>query len=775
MIQKNKINLTSYNTHSPNLKNNISRWINDSGSTIPSELKNKLQQSKFNKNCGHFSTPVDSKYNYSGCRITIDGLSYIIWKVIGDGTSRGSVILNGNPPTGKVTYITPIEFIQLGCQFVLSNDDIYNSELCNYDVYGTTGLLLGDLTVNSSNYMVNEYSMLLGSYIESETIIKVDDIFGFMIGDEILIHQTQHVDHNRYGLYSYNYIVKIDPINNILSLKFPLGEKFETIRYNSLDSSVAQVIKIPHYRNLTISENASIIAKSWNGQCGGIISFRVQDVFINLGTVDCSGCGFRGGIDYKKMWWLCYSNAQRPIANYNIEPTGGEGCCGIDANFGLLYPEPDTHYGAPFPNYDPKKPQCFAYNNIQNQNKRIEYGGGNYNVESQSYYEQSRVVKGYGPGSGGGSYTPGEPSSGFSNYCCGHTRSDCSNYFYDYSAVGGSKIESDRALRMNFGCGGASGAYYDVYNRRKYTGTGGNGGGLIVIFANSIINYGLINNDGKSGSLNYTINSDTPNASTAGGGGGGSVFLISKHLYNSGTITMLGGKGFTFPEIKFVKCVHRDYITYERHTINSGSGGDGHFAYTCYGLKKDPLLPNIYAAVQEELTRMFDYRLLGYYCYDYRNTWCKSTILEAAIPGYLNIYKYASFEHYDINSYSRNKLYYNPMNEFKYGIIIDDKFKTYDMDKLIWMVYDFKTDLNITHERYLELNSDFFFSTDCITRKTQTIGYLFSFKSYHQLYSPIIISIDYVVNNLKWNIWNTSKYKNINTVPSSKFNTLMKN
>lgn len=775
MLKKIKIKTTTDTTDVLNLKNKITRWINDSGSAIPNELKNKLQQSRFNKNYGHFSTPIDSTYNYSGCQIIIDGRSYIIWKIIGDGTSRGSVILNGNPTTGKITHITPIEFITSGIQFTLSNDDIYDIGLCHHDVYGTTGLLLGDLTVNSSDYIINEYSMLLGSYVESETIIKVDNIFGFMIGDEILIHQTQHVDHNRYGLYSYNYITDIEPITKTITLRYSLGEKFETIRYNSLDSTVAQVVKIPHYRNLTISENSSIIAKPWNGQCGGIISFRVQDIFINSGVVDCSGCGFRGGVDYKKMWWVCYPNFQHPSANYNIEPTGGEGCCGIDANFGLLYPEPDIHYGESFPKYDPKKPQCFAYNNIQKQNMRVEYGGGNYNVESQSYYEQSRVVKGYGPGSGGGSYTPGQTAKGFSNYCCGYSRTDCSNYFYDHSAVGGSKIESDRALRMNFGCGGASGAYYDVYNNRKYTASGGNGGGLIIIFANSIINYGLINNDGKAGSLNYKNNSEIPNASTAGGGGAGSIFLISTHIYNSGKITLIGGSGFKFQTIKFIKCVYRDSIVYETHSINSGKGGDGHFAYTCKEIPWDSKIPNVYSPIQEFIQYMFDYRLLGFYCYDYRLTWSQSTLIKSISKGILNIHKYASFDHYDINSYSRNDLYYNPVNEFKYGIIIDDIIKTYDIDKNNWIQYDFKKELSITHETYINFNSDYFLSNDAISRKTQTVGYLFSFKSYHQLYSPIITSIDYVVNDLKWNIWNTFKYKNINTVPSSKFNTLMKN
>ena len=775
MIKKIKMTINEYNAQPTNLKHNISRWINDSKTTIPNELKHKLQKNKFDKNCGHFSTPIDQSYNYSGCKIIIDGVDYIIWKIIGDGTDRGSVILNGNPPTGRVQFIYPVEFKYNGCQFPLSDDNLYDTNLCYYDVFGTTGLLLGDLTISFQNYIVNEYAMLIGSYIESDRKIKIDDISGFMIGDEILLHQTQHVDHNRYGLYSYNYIENIDPSTTSLILKFPLGEKFETIRFNILDSSVCQVVKIPHYRNLTITENASIVAKPWNGQYGGILSFRVQDVFLNYGLLSCSGLGFRGGVDYKKMWWNCYPNFQHPSVNYNIEPTGGEGCCGIDSNYGLLYPEPEVHYGNEFPKYDPKKPQCFAYNNIQRSNMRVEYGGGNYIVESQPYYEQARVVKGYGPGSGGGSFTSGEPSSGFSNYCCGHFRTDCSNFFYDISAVGGSKIESLRILRMNFGCGGASGAYYDVYNNRKYTAHGGNGGGLIIIFANSIINYGQIDNNGLSGTLNFCIASEKPNASTAGGGGAGSIYAISKNLYNSGKITLLGGKGFHLSDIDFIKCVYRDSIVHERHTIKSGSGGNGHFAFTCKSYNSKHLIPNVFPSSQERIDNMFDYRLLGYYCYDYRNMWAQSNLLQAANTALLNIRKFSSFEYYIINAYDRNDIYYTSINEFLYGIIIDNELKTYDMVNLNWKPYDIKYDLAITHIDYIKINSDYFLTNTAITHNTNNIGYLFSFKSYHQLYSPIISSIDYVVNDLKWNIWNNFKYRNVNTVPSSKFVTLMKN
>ena len=60
-------------------------------------------------------------------------------------------------------------------------------------------------------------------------------------------------------------------------------------------SGHVQVIRVPQYKNLTVSSGASIVAPAWNGQTGGVVALQVSDGVTLDGTIDVSGLGFRGG------------------------------------------------------------------------------------------------------------------------------------------------------------------------------------------------------------------------------------------------------------------------------------------------------------------------------------------------------------------------------------------------------------------------------------------------------------------------------------------------
>jgi len=89
------------------------------------------------------------------------------------------------------------------------------------------------------------------------------------------------------------------------------------------------------------------------------------------------------------------------------------------------------------------------------------------------------------------------------------------------------------------GMNGAKGGGAEDTDPRGAPGTGGSGGGVIIIDANKLILNGKIESDGADGGYG------TPSKGTAGGGGGsgGSVYLTTKNLLHNGLITADGGNG----------------------------------------------------------------------------------------------------------------------------------------------------------------------------------------------------------------------------------------
>jgi len=106
-----------------------------------------------------------------------------------------------------------------------------------------------------------------------------------MAGDEVLVIQMQGTGA---GNYEFGIIAGVDTAGGMLTLTEALSKT-----YSVGGSSKVQVLRVPHYRNVTV--HGTLTAQAWNGSTGGIVAVRVSGVVIVGvgGRIDATGLGFR--------------------------------------------------------------------------------------------------------------------------------------------------------------------------------------------------------------------------------------------------------------------------------------------------------------------------------------------------------------------------------------------------------------------------------------------------------------------------------------------------
>jgi hypothetical protein len=122
------------------------------------------------------------------------------------------------------------------------------------------------------------------------------------------------------------------------------GEAFARLSINggSLPSDTsAQVIRVPHFRNVTVHDGGVLTAHPWDGKTGGVVAFRASGVVSVLagGSIDASGKGFRGGQGGQQTpnfpgggFGESYRKAHEPARDYqNLSslPNNGGGVGGL--------------------------------------------------------------------------------------------------------------------------------------------------------------------------------------------------------------------------------------------------------------------------------------------------------------------------------------------------------------------------------------------------------------------------------------------------------------
>ena len=257
-----------------------------------------------------------------------------------------------------------------------------------------------------------------------------------------------------------------------------------------------QILKIPEYNNVTIDNGGLLTADAWDGHTGGIVAFNTFSTltFNGTGLIDVSGKGYQGG-----GCGTCGNNTWGQC---------GEGITGIGSGGGVT----------PVNNYS---------------------GTHTYPDDASN-----GGAGGYGP-----AYLGGTPGGGGSNTTAGTAGSDIQGAISDPGNILTHSVDQ----KLIFGGAGGGGGDDDFAVPIPI---GGNGGGIVLIRANTINNANILAT-GDDGIAATSIGA----GAVSGAGAGGNVRLLTGTL-TTNTIDYSGGASASFGD------------------DTGGAGGDGQYGTT---------------------------------------------------------------------------------------------------------------------------------------------------------------------------------------------------
>jgi len=431
----------------------------------------------------------------------------------------------------------------------------------------------GNVTVNTANRIVNEYTTLTANVAAGAITIPVaasglnaNSRFAATLapGDLIMIIQMQGATINgtlsgggppaTYGLPNDETWGAVTAYNNCGNYEFaqvsavPNGTSITIdcgLTYSYTAAGKTQIIRVPRYNTLTITSPGTIIPQTWNGSTGGVVSIEVLgNTVINAGArIDATAQGFRGGALFtttgrtSTTLYSCLSldvgtNKGEGIAGYDTDytPFGGKYCRGSAANAGGGGNVWNCGGGG-----GANAGNVAAWTGQGNPNSVPAGWATAWNLESPGFSTHTSS----GGGRGGYSFSnsnqnattlgPGTP--GFTNAWGG-------SYRYNQGGLGGRPLDYSTG-RIFMGGGGGAG---EQDNNRG--GTGGRGAGIVYLMSyGTVSGAGSIVADGEAGAS--TPNSAfNPGVDGAGGGGGGGTIIINSVGTISGiTASANGGVG----------------------------------------------------------------------------------------------------------------------------------------------------------------------------------------------------------------------------------------
>ncbi|MGC4103698.1 PKD domain-containing protein [Ferruginibacter sp.] len=400
---------------------------------------------------------------------------------------------NSNLPNSTLANPTPIRYNAPG---------VYNINLTINDGLPTQSaickpVVVIDCSLNSDTIIINDYTEVI-SFGECKNILNVGDATKFNVGDTVMLMQMKGAvvdssntasfgtvtDYKNAGNYEYNYIK--NKTGNALELLNIVNRKYD------LPDGKVQLIRVPYYQNYDATKVLSCLP--WDGSKGGVLAFNVANTLTLGENIDVSGRGFRGGIDpfSNPTQMNCYENNLFYPRNPDLASGKGEGIAVLSAA------------------------KSFGKGAIAN-------GGGGGNSHNS--------------GGGGGSNAS---VAGFGGY--NSDLSPCNtNVPFDNRGIGGKALPYSNALNKLFlGGGGGAGQSNNV---EGFQATGGNGGGMVIITAGSLISAShSINANGDHGKS--CIGSDQLCSEGMGGGGaGGNIVLDIVNYADMAFLNARGGDG----------------------------------------------------------------------------------------------------------------------------------------------------------------------------------------------------------------------------------------
>ncbi len=346
---------------------------------------------------------------------------------------------------------------------------------------------------------VNDYNSRI---VGDEDSVIVEDASGFSVDDTVLFFQTIGGLPNEKGdmpnfYYTGKYgIMKIQEINgNIIVFNSTLPSMAANPRQ---PGEIAQLVKIPVYKNARITENFANDSAYWEWnsatKTGGVFPLIVGRLTLET-DFSANGQGFKGGIPDGEYGGLCSAASGDTIYS----------------SVGMFTDAADSS-GRKGESYD-KEGYIFTkgFENVGS-------GGGGGN--------------GKYAGGGGGANSGYGANGGYESESCspaqdiGGKRGEGFGY---------SNSSGDFSFnRIFLGGGGGTGTQNPSLNR--FATPGGDGGGIIILLADTVIGNGY----------KITANGESvvePATAGAGGGGGGGVIVIDAGFIQDVTFETRGGDG----------------------------------------------------------------------------------------------------------------------------------------------------------------------------------------------------------------------------------------
>lgn len=316
--------------------------------------------------------------------------------------------------------------------------------------------------------------------------ITLSSALGFAPGDRVLIIQMQGAEIDESDAPSFGDIAAYNNAGNyefgtivsvsgsIVTVEHPF-----CLDYTIPDAGV-QLIRVPVYDNATIT--GMVTGLAWDGTVGGVVALEITNTLTFNENIFVTGQGFRGGTH-------CTSFFSCAVDDYYTSYTGIASSVGGEKGEGIAL-----------------LPASIAGGRGKSAN-----GGGGSNAGQH--------------GGGGG-------SNGGAGGLSGYQWTGCPAYD-DIQAFGGTGL--DYSGNKIFMGGGGGGGHQD---NGLEVADGSNGGGIVIITANTIEGNGYaINANGAD--VTYVTDSE----GAGGGGAGGTVILRTSNFTSDLFVNIHGGKG----------------------------------------------------------------------------------------------------------------------------------------------------------------------------------------------------------------------------------------
>ncbi len=322
------------------------------------------------------------------------------------------------------------------------------------------------------------------------------------------------------GRYEYKLVTAVS--GSLVSFSSPLTNTYtQAAASASQGQQTYQVIRVPQYASLSVSNGTPVTALPWNGSTGGVVAIDVagSTTFSGGGLspqIDVSGRGFRGGGSRS-------SSVKNPG---NAGYRGTIGTCGVAAPgtgsgvscYGGLKGEGVA--GTPRYVYD-------AINAVLVDNGAEGYPGGDGGRGAPANAGGGGNQHNAGGGGGGNGGTGGQGGFTFSG--------DSSR---NVGGFGGSAFpQSGSPVAAQLAMGGGGGAA-DINNASSPNSSGGSGGGVVLLRSGSISGSGLIRSNGTAG-----LPPDDRRDPGGGGGAGGTVLVTASSGLANVAVQANGGAG----------------------------------------------------------------------------------------------------------------------------------------------------------------------------------------------------------------------------------------